>query len=470
MNTLTESARVTLSPQFECILNLIPDAVYISARDGETLFVNNQWESISGISADMVIGKNVRNLLKEGVFTKIVNPLVVKSGHQEMIVQELNGRNVVINGNPVKDENGEVILVVTFVRDVTAFKNLKKEIVKQRDLINSYQQQINAIDPEEAFQKEGVVAVSQSSVNMLKRIETIAPTDAAVLILGETGVGKDVVAQHIHKHSLRHKQEYIKVDCSAISETLVESELFGYEPGAFSGASSKGKKGYFEQASGGTLFLDEIGELPLAMQTKLLRAIQDQEIIRVGSTKTIPIDIRIIAATNVNLEDAVNDGTFRSDLYYRLKVAVLNIKSLKDRKDDILPLIKVFLKQLNGKYNKSVSFSNCAEQKLMHYSWPGNIRELKNMIHSIVVMANKSLLKAADLPAEFSSTFECTDTNTTSVYYSFDGSKKPLKEILQDIERDIINDAIANYGSIAKAAEILQVNRSTIFRKTRKKT
>ena len=469
MNKLTESNQKILAPYFERILNLIPDAVFISSREGEALFVNHHWEEISGINAEDVIGKNVRSLLKDGVFTQIANPKVVATGKQVMVVQELNGRNVVINGYPVKDKNDDVILVVTFVRDVTAFRTLKREIMKQRDLIFSYQQQIAAIDPEEVFQKDGMIAVSQSSVKLLKRIETIAPTDAAVLILGETGVGKDMVAQHIHKHSLRSDEVYLKVDCSAISETLVESELFGYTSGAFSGASAKGKKGYFEQASGGTLFLDEIGELPFLMQTKLLRAIQDQEIVRVGSTKAVPIDIRIIAATNVDLQDAVNDGTFRSDLYYRLKVAVLKIKSLRDRKEDILPLIKVFLSQLNEKYNKNVSFSNCAEQKLIHYSWPGNIRELKNMIHSIVVMANKDLLKAVDLPTEFSTTFECNDPNSTSVFYSTMGNNKSLKEILKDVERDIINDAIANCGSIAKAAKMLQVNRSTIFRKTRKK-
>jgi len=471
MNDFTELNRIIMCPHFGSILNLIPDAVFISSREGEALFVNNAWETLSGVSASDIIGKNVRTLVKEGVFTEIVNPKIVATGEQAMTVQELNGRNVVINGYPVEGNNGNVILVVTFVRDITAFKNLKQEIMKQKELISSYQRQISTIDPEVVFQRNGLVAVSHQSQSLLKKIDTIAPTDAAVLILGETGVGKDMVAQYIHTHSLRRKKEYLKVDCSSISETLVESELFGYTAGAFSGASAKGKKGYFEQASGGTLFLDEIGELPLLMQTKLLRAIQDQEIIRVGSTKTIPIDIRIIAATNRELIDAVNEGAFRSDLYYRLKVAVLKIQSLRERRDDILPLIKVFLKQLNEKYDKNVSFSNCAEQKLIYYSWPGNVRELKNMIHSIVVMATKSLLKAVDLPSEFTATFDCIDpnhTSHTSMFYSSEDLTKPLKIILQDIERDIINDAIATYGSIAKAAEVLKVNRSTIFRKTRK--
>lgn len=468
MKTIDNNIQERLSPYLKHILNLIPDAVYISARDGETLFVNHQWETLSGITASRVVGKNVRNLIAEGVFTRIVNPDVVATGQQTMIVQELNGRNVVINGHPVMDRSGNVVLVITFVRDTSTFDNLKTEIMSQKELISIYQQQIAAIDPEDAFQKDGIVAVSSHSINLLQNIKVIAPTEANVLIMGETGVGKDVIAQHIHRQSLRHKKEYLKVDCSAISESLVESELFGYKGGAFSGASSKGTKGYFEQASGGTLFLDEVGELPLVMQTKLLRAINDHEIIRVGSTQTIPIDVRIIAATNRNLKDLVKQGTFRSDLYYRLKVAVLNIKSLRERKEDILPLVKVFLKQTNAQYGKNVSFSNCAEQKLFDYPWPGNVREIKNMIHSIVVMATKDFLKASDLPGEFASIAACSDSS--SMLYSLEVGKKPLKQILERIEQDIINDAISTYGSIGKAAMVLQVNRSTLFRKIRKNT
>lgn len=466
MNNKHNTIQSTLSPYLECILNLIPDAVYISSSTGETLYVNRQWESLSGILASKVIGKNVRNLIEEGVFTRIVNPEVVATRKKAVIVQELNGRNVVINGHPVFDKDGNVDIVITFVRDMTTFDNLKKEIMHHKELITIYQQQIAAIDPVDAFQKDGVVVVSRHSLDLHQKIMTIAPSDASVLILGETGVGKDVVAQQIHRNSLRADNQYLKVDCSSISETLVESELFGYKAGAFSGASAKGAKGYFEQATGGTLFLDEIGELPLPMQTKLLRAINDHEIIRVGSTKTIPIDVRIIAATNRNLKDSVKDGTFRSDLYYRLKVAVLNIKSIRERKDDILPLIKVFLQQLNAQYGKNISFTNCAEQKLFDYSWPGNVREIKNMIHSIVVMSKKNNIKACDLPAEFASVMKCNDAS--SMLFSLDVGKKPLKALLENIERSIINDTIATYGSIGKAAEVLQVNRSTIFRKTRK--
>ncbi|WP_022667380.1 sigma-54 interaction domain-containing protein [Desulfospira joergensenii] len=466
MDTFSDDKHLIITRHCKSILNLIPDAVYISSRDGKTLFVNHRWEDLSGFPAEKVLDENVEDLVKKGVFKQIINPTVVSTGEVAMTVQELNGRNVVINGNPVFGENNEVEMVVTFVRDITAFNHLKKEIATQKDLISSYQKQVASFDPEVAFQDDGMVAVGKHSLSLLKKIETIAPSDAAVLILGETGVGKDVVAQRIHRHSQRKNKEYLKVDCSAIAETLIESELFGYAPGAFSGASIKGKKGYFEQASGGTLFLDEIGELPLPMQTRLLRAIQDQEIIRVGSTQPIPIDVRIIAATNRDLQDAVNEGAFRSDLYYRLKVAVLNIRSLKERKDDILPLIKVFLKQKNTRYGKNVFFSNCAEQKLINYEWPGNVRELKNTIHSIVIMANKSLIKAVDLPKEFAASFACDDSGNPAMNSSELG-KKSLKSMLQDIEKNIINDAISVYGSIGKAAEVLQINRSTIFRKTR---
>ena len=326
---------------FDAILDLIPDGVYISDSSGLTLKINEPYERLTGVKASSVIGMNVYDLQDQGVFDTIVNPEVVHSGNSATSVQEVNGLKVVLRGYPVLDDNGDVALVVTFVRDITQIDRLKREVASQRELVDSYQRQMASLNPEAVFQKEGMIAVSQQSTGLLKALDNIAPTDAVVLILGETGVGKDVLARQIHKKSLRKDKPYLKVDCTAIPESLVESELFGYEPGAFSGARSKGKQGLFEMANGGTLFLDEIGELSLPMQTKLLRAIQDQEIIRVGATSVTPIDVRIIAATNRGLEEEVEKGRFRSDLYYRLKVAVLQIQPLRDRKDDILPLVRV---------------------------------------------------------------------------------------------------------------------------------
>ncbi|MPM64531.1 Regulatory protein AtoC [bioreactor metagenome] len=292
-------------------------------------------------------------------------------------------------------------------------------------------------------------------VALLKSLEKLAKTDATVLLLGETGVGKDIFARKIHENSLRVNKPFFKVDCAAIPENLVESELFGYEAGAFSGANSKGKPGCFEMADKGTLFLDEVGELPLIMQAKLLRVLQDQEIMRVGSTKPKKVDLRVIAATNRNLEGAVKEGTFRSDLFYRLRVAVITIPPLRQRNDDILPLADYFLHKFNGKYRKKMSLSDEAKLAFQNYTWPGNIRELENLIQSLVVTRDKDIIDISDLP-----------NNMIGVKVS--AENKTLSEIISDVERDLLQKALATHGSVANIAKLYKVDRTTIFRKLKK--
>lgn len=447
------------------ILDNIQDGVYISDAEGKTLLVNSAYERLVGVSASEIIGKSVYDLQANGFFNTILNPQVVASGDTSKSVQEVRGRKVVLQGYPVLNDKGSVDLVVTFVRDITAFTRLKREIASQRALIDSYQRQVANFNPENVFQDDGMVAVSEASLGLLDSLDNISPTDAAVLILGETGVGKDVVARKIHKKSLRKDKPYLKVDCTAIAENLVESELFGYAPGAFSGANSKGKEGLFEKANNGTIFLDEIGELSLPMQTKLLRAIQDQEIIRVGSTKVTPINVRIISATNRKLEDEVQRGAFRSDLYYRLKVAVLQIEPLRKRKDDILPLARVFLCRFNKKYNKAMVFSSDAENKILQYDWPGNVRELENTVHSLVVTNPKDIITCSDLPEPIAK--DCPGNDLLPLMQPYSIGSMSLKDMMKNIERDLISEALGMFGSVTKAAEALQVDRTTLFRKMR---
>lgn len=447
------------------ILDLLLDGVYISDRDGNTLWVNKPYEKLTGITASEVVGKNVFDLKKDGLFSAVVNPEVVSTRKTATFVQEVNGRKVVLHGRPVLDRQGEVELVVTFVRDITVMSRLKAEIAAQNTLVDYYQRQVSTLNPEVVFVEDGMVAVDKASLKILSLLENIAPTDITVLILGKTGVGKDVLAKIIHQKSQRVSESYLKVDCSAIPESLVESELFGYVSGAFSGAHAKGKEGYFERADKGTLFLDEVGELSLSMQTKLLRAIHDQEIIRVGSTSVTKIDVRIIAATNQDLEDAVAKGNFRSDLFYRLKVAVIDVLALCERRDDILPLLRVFLQRFNNKYKKALTLSTKAENALLRYDWPGNVRELENFVHSLVVNSTKTRITCKDLPSGLSPKLSCSDFGPN--FGSYEIGSRPFKEIIADIERDIINEAVEAYGSVVKAAEVLQLDRSTIFRKTK---
>lgn len=235
------------------------------------------------------------------------------------------------------------------------------------------------------------------SIALLNRIKQIAPSDANVLIIGETGTGKELIARHVHALSYRKSKPFVAVNCGAFSETLVESELFGHEKGAFTGAVSA-KAGWFEEAHGGTLFLDEIGDLPLSIQVKLLRVLQEREVVRLGARKPTPIDVRLIAATNVRLEEAVLAGNFREDLFYRLRVAHLELPTLRNRPGDILPLADYFV----GEYTRRLGYATIrldesAKQKLLHHSWPGNIRELENVIHHSLLICRNNIVRSEDL-------------------------------------------------------------------------
>ena len=236
-----------------------------------------------------------------------------------------------------------------------------------------------------------------TSQALLKHVQQVAPSDASVLIIGETGTGKELVARHIHNLSARRKRPFVAVNCGAFSESLVEAELFGHEKGAFTGALNA-KAGWFEEADGGTLFLDEIGDLPMSIQVKLLRVLQEREVVRLGSRKSIPIDVRVLAATNVQLEKAINAGHFREDLYYRLDVVSLALSPLRERRGDILPLARYFIETYSRRLGYSlVTISREAEHKLRSYSWPGNIRELENVIHHTLLTCRNGVIERDDL-------------------------------------------------------------------------
>ncbi|MBJ9592555.1 sigma-54 interaction domain-containing protein [Burkholderia seminalis] len=248
------------------------------------------------------------------------------------------------------------------------------------------------------------VFVDPRSLALLNQIRMIAPSDASVLIIGETGTGKELIARHVHNLSHRKNQPFVAVNCGAFSETLVESELFGHEKGAFTGAFSA-KPGWFEAANGGTLFLDEIGDLPLSMQVKLLRVLQEHEIVRLGARHSIPINVRVVAATNVHLDDAVAAGHFRGDLFYRLNVVQLAIPALRERPGDVLPLARYFIEDYRGRLGYGpADIDRRAEQKLLAHNWPGNIRELENVIHHALLVSRHDLLQDSDLQIRYGDT------------------------------------------------------------------
>ena len=454
------------SRHFDSILDVLSDGIYISDREGNTLKVNTMYEKLIGLRKDDLVGRRVQDLVDEGVFDVVLNPQIVKTGQPATSVQTTKkGQKLILNGHPIFDAEGRVVLVVTFVRDVTVMSQLREQIASQKKLLEQLRSNVQHIN-EESIQRFPMNGFKSREMAQLHRlIDKVAETDATVLILGETGVGKEFFARSIHRASPRGDKTFFKLDCTTIPENLIESELFGYAAGAFSGASAKGKPGLCEMADGGTLFLDEIGELPLGMQGKLLRLLQDQEIIPVGSTRVRKVNVRIITATNRDFEKEIEQGRFRSDLYYRLRVAVVSVPPLRERPEDIMPLATYFLEKYTAKYRKERRFGPDIEGVFKGHRWPGNIRELENLIESLVVTCERPLIEAVDLGSCMLTEGADRKRNLFETLATRDRS---LKQIVREIERELLQGALEIHGSMAKVAEVLKTDRSTIFRKLRR--
>ena len=291
------------------------DGIYITDGNGNTTMVNRAYEQITGLKKKEVLGKNMKSLVQSGVISLSGSLHAIRENRVVTLSQEFKtGKKAVITSSPIYDENGNISMVVTNVRDLTEIYQLKERVVEQKQEEEKLRQ--NLIHVQNQMMEEDMIVQDENALRVVFLADKVAPLDATVMLLGETGVGKEVFARYIFKKSERKDQNFIKVNCGAIPENLLESELFGYEKGAFTGANRNGKIGLFELADKGTIFLDEIGELPLNMQVKILRAIQEKEIERIGGTRPIKIDVRIIAATNRNLEVMMREGNFREDLYY----------------------------------------------------------------------------------------------------------------------------------------------------------
>ena len=339
------------------------------------------------------------------------------------------------------------------------------EVTFYNDSSMEYDKELQ-IMKENLFNISGMSIESNSMMDVLRNSSKISKTDITALILGETGVGKEGIAKYIHYNSKRKDNAFITINCGAIPENLIESELFGYEPGAFTGANKGGKIGLFQLADGGTIFLDEVGELPLTTQVKLLRVLQEKQIEKVGGVESISVDIRIIAATNKDLKKLIDMKLFREDLYYRLSVFPIVIPPLRERKEDIKLLIDYFTNEINEKYNTKCNFSENALECLYNYEWPGNVRELKNIVERQIIMNESNIIYKRNLDQEIKNTKIEQDYMLSMNNYSIKGYS--LKEIIDKIEIEIIEDALERYGNVRTAAKALQIDPSTLIRKKQK--
>lgn len=452
-----------ISKKLDVIIESSFDGIYITDGQANTLMVNKSYETITGLKRDELIGHNMLELVDTKMISQSATLLVLQDKTTKTIEQEFKtGKRALVTSTPILGADGEIDMVVTNVRDITALLNLRSQMEKNRELANRYLTEIEEMRLQ-ILDTSDIIAQDEQMLDTLRMAKRVSKVDTTVLVLGETGVGKEEVAKFIHKSSNRNAHAFIKVNCGAIPENLMESELFGYESGSFTGASKEGKIGLFEVANGGTLFLDEVGELPFDMQVRLLRVLQDHEIVRVGGLKPIKVDVRIIAATNRNLEEMVRTKKFREDLFYRLHVVPINILPLRERKEDILPLIHYFNTELNRKYSWQKSFSRDAMTALLEYEWPGNVRELKNIVERMMVMSDQDVISLSDL-----SGVPGFSGGGAAVFAA--PAVLSIKEAVDQLEAEMIDKAFKKHGNVRDAAKELKIDASTFVRKRQKFT
>lgn len=459
-----EARRV--ASELEQVIEASHDGIFITDGNGKILMVNSAWERICGMSREYVVGKNAQaDLVDGGFYNESAAYKALKEKKEitimlRMTAGDKSGQKIMATGIPVLDENGEVKRVVVNVRDITEIVNLRDRLEESQQLNVKYVAELEQMRIQKV-KNNNIVARSPKTKRALAMAAQVAKVDSTVLVTGESGVGKEVIANSIHCLSHRSDGPMIKINCGAIPENLLESELFGYEPGAFTGASKQGKPGMFELAERGTLFLDEVGELSLNLQVKLLRVLQHHEVSRVGGLKPIPVDARIVAATNKDLLEMVKLERFRDDLYYRLNVVSIDVPPLRERREDI-PLLSVFfLDKINKKYSFNKYFSSEVIDRFLEYPWPGNIRELENVIERMVVMTDEKEIIIQHLPLTIRN-------NVHSVVNVVFPEQTSLKSAVDELEKQMIKQALKKHGSTRKAAKVLGVDQSTIVRKSQK--
>jgi len=448
-----------IETNFYKFLGSIYDDFTIINKDGVIEKVWPNFESVYGIPQEEAIGSTIYEMEKQKVFNPCISARVMKSLQPETMLQVTkNNKYLMCTSIPIFNNDNELDKVISYTRDVEKYELLQQEHQKLQDTMTSYLVQLEQLKQE--YQKNlKIVGISQRIKKVVHTAMKVSKFDATVFINGESGVGKNVLADLIHSSSKRADAPFISINCGAIPEHLLESELFGYEKGAFTGAGQTGKAGLIELADHGTLFLDEICDLPLHMQVKLLKVIQEKKVTRVGGVIEKNIDFRLIAATNKDVKKMVEQGTFREDLYYRLNVLALTVPPLRERKEDIFPLINHFTKKFNEQYEINHAFTNSAVNYMEAYCWPGNIRELENVVERAILTAEDYSITEEQLPYYIYSNEQPYDVSTKN---------RTLKQILEDVEKEVLLDSYERQGTTTKVAKELGISQPTVSVKLNK--
>ncbi len=438
----TVSAIIDTARELNQIIEQSPSSIYVVDTDLNTLRVNKNFEQLTEVDRKDLLGRNTDSLEEENIFSPSVCSIALKEGCRVVVHQSINDQKEFITaGVPILDENGNIFRIVSNAllsqesMNMSAYLKERKEVDRKNKPV------------------ETMIAVSRKMRDVLHIADLVKNTASTIIIEGETGVGKSMLARYIHNTGNRSSHKMMEVNCGAIPAELLESELFGYVSGAFTGADRKGKIGLIELCDGGTILLDEISELPLQLQVKLLHFLQNRKIIRVGGTEEISVDVRVIAATNKSLVQLVEKGEFRQDLYYRLNVVPITIPPLRERKEDIMPAARYFINKYAKLYNKELPVEEKCVEYLESNSWKGNLREFENYIERVVITEG---FVSHDGLMDF------------GIVASEEESRHPDTEKMADMERKMVLEAYEKYGSSYKVAQALGISQSTAYRKIRK--
>ena len=453
---------------YEDVFDNMPDALYVLDDKGNMIYVNYAMIKKFDIPRDELLRYNVFDMYDDGLIDYVISKNVYEQKKEVVMCQKIfnsHGKELMqmVSQMPILNDKGDIQYIIGVMRDM-------EELIGYYYYAFNKYQTVKDIGSKRSDDNKLLVYNSPQMSDLIRILNNVAPTDANILVQGESGTGKEVLAEYIHQMSERRDKEMVRINCAAFPETLLESELFGYEKGSFTGALGSGKKGLIETADGSTLFLDEINSLPLALQGKILRTIETKMVQRIGSDRPKKIDFRLIAATNEDLSECIKKKTFRADLYYRLNVIPAIIPPLRDRPSDIEPLIEYFLNKYCKKYGKEKTFGPEAMNVLKNYSWPGNVRELKNFVERIVLISASSVYCIKSIPPQMLNgqlLSPSSSGNGGNSGCQFD-IRMSLEENLNAFEKQIIESVVQQYGSGKSAAEVLRVNQSTISRKMAK--
>ncbi len=463
-STFDQGSHEVLVRQFETIFHSSSDGIWVCDGSGVVININRASETLNGIRAEDVIGHNIKDLLARKVFDHSVTSRVLTSGQRQTVMQFIpkTGKYLLSTGTPSLTEDGRIALIVINERDMTELNTLRREFEKSQQVREKYRQELSDISLLE-LERNDIVAESAAMRRILQMALKLSHIGASnILVLGESGTGKGLLARLIHKNSSRNTHPLVEINCAALPENLLEAELFGYEKGAFTGADEKGKIGLFELAQGGTLFLDEIGDMPLPLQAKLLKYLDNKEIRRVGGTRSIKVECATIAATNKDLKALVAARAFRQDLYYRLNSFILQLPPLRERREDIAGLVRFYLSEANRTYNCARTISPQAMRLLQRYRFPGNVRELRNIIENAVVMSNDDQITEfilASIDEQEADGFESLPRPMAA--------GEGLVGRLQAYERELLLETRRRCRTTREAARRLGISQPSVVRKYR---